>query len=192
MIMTKPISAGIIIAALLVCSAFAQPPNRVSLKLDVSEAEAVLAILAKRAHHEDVTSADCRKLFSTAPYRRLKQRETSMRRPFTDEEFIKFVATLDARREQLRQTLQQWQSANLQAVAERSLGYLPPQASIRSDVYPVIKPESNSFIFEAATAPAIFLYLDPKKSRAEFENHGRTRSTSHGTFQSQCRLRRED
>ena len=170
MIMTKPIFAGIIVAPLLVRSVFAQPPNRVSLKLDASEAEAVLTILDKRAHHEDVTNADWQKLFSTTPYRRLKRRETSMRRPFTDEEFMKFLATLDARREQFRQTLQQWQSANLEAVAERPLGYLPPQASIRSDVYPVIKPQSNSFVFEAATAPAIFLYLDPKKSRAEFEN----------------------
>jgi Putative zinc dependent peptidase (DUF5700) len=170
MIMTKRIFAGAIVAALLACSALAQPPNRVNLKLDASEAEAVLAILDKRAQHEDVADTDWQKLFRTTPYRRLKQRETSMRRPFTDEEFMRFVATLDARREQLRQTLQQWQSADLQAVAQRPLHYLPPEASIRADVYPVIKPQSNSFVFEAATAPAIFLYLDPKKSRAEFEN----------------------
>ena len=170
MIMTKRIFAGVIVAALSACSAFAPLSSRVDLKLDASEAEAVLTILDKRAHHEDVTDADWQKLFSTPPYRRLKQREISMRRPFTDEEFMKFVATLDAPREQLRQTLRQWQSADLQAVARRPLHYLPPQASIRSDVYPVIKPQSNSFVFEAATAPAIFLYLDPKKSRPEFEN----------------------
>jgi Putative zinc dependent peptidase (DUF5700) len=79
------------------------------------------------------------------------------------------VGTLDAHREQLRQTLRQWQSADLQDVAQRPLHYLPPQAHIHADVYPVIKPQSNSFVFESATA-AIFLYLDPKKSRAEFEN----------------------
>jgi len=168
--MTERIFAGVIVAALLACSAFAQPPNRVDLQLDASEAEAVLTILDKRANHEDVIDADWQKLFSTTPYRRLKQRETSMRRPFTDEEFMKFVTTLDPRREQLRQTLQQWLSADLQAVAQRPLHYLPPQASVRSDVYPVIKPQSNSFVFEAATAPAIFLYVDPKKSRAELEN----------------------
>jgi hypothetical protein len=168
--MIKRIFAGGIVAALLASSAFAQLPNRVDLRLDASEAEAVLTILDKRAHYEGVTDADWQKLFSTTPYRRLKQREISMRRPFTDEEFMKFVATLDARREPLRQTLRQWQSADLQAVAERPLHYLPPQASIRSDVYPMIKPQSNSFVFEATTAPAIFLYLDPEKSRAEFEN----------------------
>jgi hypothetical protein len=170
MTITRRISAGGIVAALLACSAFAQPPNRINLKLDASEAEAVLAILDKRAHHADVTEADWQKLFSTAPYRRLKLRETSMGRPFTDEEFANFVTALDARREQLRQTLRQWQSADLQGVAQRPLRYLPPEASIHADVYPLIKPQSNSFVFEPATAPAIFLYLDPKKSRAEFEN----------------------
>jgi hypothetical protein len=170
MINTKRIFAGVILAALLACPAVAQLPNRVNLKLDASEAEAVLTILDKRAHHEDVTDADWQKLFGTTPYRRLKQRETSMRRPFTDEEFTNFVTALDARREQLRQTLRQWQSADLQAVAQRPLRYLPPEASIHADVYPVIKPQSNSFVFEAATAPTIFLYLDPKMSRAQFEN----------------------
>lgn len=124
MIITKRIFAAAIIASLLACSAVAQLPNRVSLKLDASEAEAVLTILDKRAHHEDVSDTDWQKLFDTTPYRRLKQRETSVRRPFTDEEFMKFVAMLDARREQLRQTLQQWQSADLQAVAQRPL-HLP-------------------------------------------------------------------
>jgi len=170
MIMTTRILAGVIVAVLLACSVFAQSPVRVNLKLDASEAEAVLTILDKRAHHEGVTDTDWQKLFSTTPYRRLQQREASTRRPLVDEEFIKFVTKLDSRREQLRQTLQQWQPADLQAVAQRPLHYLPPEATIRCDVYPVIKPQSNSFVFEAATSPAIFLYLDPKRSRAEFEN----------------------
>lgn len=170
MIMSTRILAGIILAALSACSAVAQLPNRVNLKLDASEAEAVLTILDKRAHHEEVSDADWQKLFGTTPYRRLKQRETSMRGPFTDEDFMKFVVTLDNTREVLRHTLQQWQSADLPAVARRPLAYLPPEASIRADVYPVIKPQSNSFVFESASAPAIFLYLDPKKSRSEFEN----------------------
>ena len=170
MIMTQRIFAGVMLAVLLACSTAAQLPDRVNLKLDASEAEAVLTILDKRAHHEDVSGTDWQKLFGTTPYRRLKQRETSMRRPFTDEGFMKFVASLDARREELGRTLKQWQSADLATVARRPLGYLPAEASIRADVYPVIKPQSNSFVFEAATAPAIFLYLDPKKSRSEFEN----------------------
>jgi hypothetical protein len=170
MIRTKRILAGVILTALLACPAVAQLPNRVNLKLDTSEAEAVLTILDKRAHNEDVSDMDWQRLFGATPYRRLKLRETLMHRPFTDEDFKKFVATLDTRREALAHTLQQWKSADLRAVAQRPLGYLPPEANIRAEVYPVIKPQSNSFVFEAATAPAIFLYLDPEKSRSQFEN----------------------
>jgi hypothetical protein len=175
MLMTNRIFAGVLLATLLACPVFAQPTNRVNLKLDGSEAEAVLAILDKRADHEDVTDADWRKLFTTTPYRRLKQRETSMHRPFTDEEFMKFVATLDARRDELRQTLHQWQSADLQAAAQRPLGYLPPQASIRADVYPVIKPASNSFVFEAATAPPSFFTSIRKNRVRSSQTRSRTR-----------------
>ncbi len=51
MIMTKRIFTRISIASLLVCSAVAQSPGRINLKLDSSEAEAVLTILDKRARH---------------------------------------------------------------------------------------------------------------------------------------------
>jgi hypothetical protein len=34
----------------------------------------------------------------------------------------------------------------------------------------VIKPQTNSFVFDTGTDPAIFLYLDPEKSAAKFEN----------------------
>jgi hypothetical protein len=161
---------GVIVAALLAGRALAQPPNPVDLKLNSTEAEAVLDILDKRALHEHLTDADWQKLFSTTPYRRLKQHETSLHQPFTDEDFMKFVATLDARREELRRTLRRWQSSDLPAVAQRSLAYLPPQASIHAEVYPVIKSQSNSFALEPYTTPAIFLYLDPKKTQAQFED----------------------
>jgi Putative zinc dependent peptidase (DUF5700) len=160
----------VIVAAPFTCSVMAQPPDRVKLNFDSSEAEAVLAILDKRALHRGVTDADWHRLFTTAPYRRLKQGETSMGQPFTDEEFTKFVNTLDPGREELWRALRRWQSGDARAAAQRSLAYLPPQASIRADVYPVIKGQSNSFAFEAYTAPAIFLYLDPKKTRAQLEN----------------------
>ncbi len=163
---------GLIFAVLLTCSAFAQPANRVSLNPDSSEAEAVLAILDKRALHERVTDADWQRVFTSTPYRRLKPAQSSRGQPFTDEEFTKFVATLDASREQLRQILRQWQSVDLQAVVQRSLAYLPPQATIRADVYFVIKPQGNSSAFEPdAPAPAIFLDVNPKtKTLEEQEN----------------------
>ncbi len=95
-----------------------------------------------------------------------------MPQPFTDQDFMKFVGTLDASREQLHQSLQQWQSLDLRAVAQRPLAYLPAQATIRGEVYPVIKAHGNSFVFEQYTAaPAIFVYVDPKgRTLAQMEN----------------------
>ena len=46
----------------------------------------------------------------------------------------------------------------------------PTEAYIHAKVFPVIKPITNSFVFETTTDPAIFLYLDPEESAAKFEN----------------------
>ena len=91
-----------------------------------------------------------------------------MRRPFTNDDFKKFVGTLDARRIELRETLASWSKADLRATAQRPLAYLPAEATIRASVYPLIKPQTNSFVFEAGTNPAIVLHLDAKISSAQF------------------------
>lgn len=48
--------------------------------------------------------------------------------------------------------------------------HLPPEARIRATVHVVIKPRTNSFVFEVRTNPAIFLYLDPARTGPQFEN----------------------
>jgi predicted metal-dependent hydrolase len=146
--------------------------GRIQLALDTDEATAVLAILDKLNAKEKITDADWNTLFSTEPYIRLKKREASFHRDFTDEDFKTFVLSpeLSAKREALRQTLEEWKKKDLRASAERVLTYLPEQATIRAKIYPVIKPRTNSFVFETETDPAIFLYLDPAESAAEFEN----------------------
>src|SRR5512147_1943436 len=68
---------------------FAQ--ERVQFKLDTSEAESVLTILNERAAGKTPSEADWKRLFETEPYVRLKKREASMHREFTDEDFKKFV-----------------------------------------------------------------------------------------------------
>jgi hypothetical protein len=174
LIMTGRSLCGAILAALFTCSALAQPSERVVLTLDSSEAEAVLAILDKRALHAEVTDADWQRLLTTTPYRRLKQYEASMPQRLTDKEFAKFVLTLDASREQLHQSLQQWQSLDFRSVAQRPLAYLPPQTTLRAELYPMIRPDSGSagFVFEPySAAPAIFLTIALKeRTRAQVEN----------------------
>jgi len=93
-----------------------------------------------------------------------------MHRPLSDDDFKRFVATLDAHRQELRNTLTSWSQANLTVIAQRPLAYLPAEAKLRAAVYPAIKPQTNSFVFQASTDAAIFLYLGPEESRAQFEN----------------------
>jgi putative zinc-dependent peptidase DUF5700 len=157
---------------LLAAAASAAETERVQLTLDASEAEQVLAIAEKRALGKEVPAADWQSLFASEPYVRLKQRETGLRRDFDDNDFRRFVFSddLGRRAAALRRTLEAWKQADLRAAAARVLPYLPKDARIRAKVYPVIKPKTNSFVFEPATDPAIFLYLDPDQSPSDFAN----------------------
>lgn len=132
----------------------------------------VLAILARKAEGQTASESDWQKLFATEPYIRLKKREAGLKRDFTDEDFKTFVSSPDlaARADALRHTLADWKKADLTASAVRVLAYLPEQARIRAKVFPVIKPITNSFVFETQSDPTIFLYLDPRESAAKFEN----------------------
>ncbi|MBZ5531972.1 MAG: hypothetical protein LAO20_11125 [Acidobacteriia bacterium] len=162
--------------------------QRVQVRMVTDEPEAVLAILSKLgakteaktadtpdaapAASAEITDADWQKLFSSEGYRRLKKREAAMKRAFTDDDFKKFVLSpeLLAKAERLQETLDSWKQADVTVPAELALAYLPESATIRATIYPSIKPHDNSFVFEVATDPAIFLYLDPEVTREEFEN----------------------
>jgi hypothetical protein len=148
------------------------PDDRIDLRLDTSEATAVLSLVAKHATHQHLGEEDWRRLFTSEPYGRLVKREAEMHRAFSDNEFKAFVLSPDLahRAPELRRTLDTWAQADLVAAAERALAYLPKRARIRAKVYPVIKPRVNSFVFEPSTDPAIFLALDPQTSAAQFEN----------------------
>jgi Putative zinc dependent peptidase (DUF5700) len=132
----------------------------------------LLGILSKRSTGQVLTAADWQKSFASEPFMRLKEPEASMHRDFTDEDFKTFVLTdrLLKQAPHLRRTLDAWKKSNMSAIADRILPYLPADASIKATVYSVIKPKSNSFVLEADTSPAIFLYLDPEQSESEFEN----------------------
>jgi hypothetical protein len=103
---------------------------------------------------------------------RLKKREASLHRDFTDDDFRKFVVSEDLARRApaLRRRLDAWAKEDVVAAARRVLPYLPEEAVIRAKVYLVIKPLKNSFVFEVSTDPAIFLYLDPDVTAAKFAN----------------------
>jgi hypothetical protein len=142
----------------------------VNVQVDAGEAEAVLHIVD--AARQRASAVDWNPLLASEGYVRLKKREAAMGLAFEDAEFQRFVLSDDTARRAagLRTTLKVWTHADLTAAANRALAYLPDEARIRATVYPVIKPRENSFVFETDTNPAIFLYVDPAKTRDEFEN----------------------
>jgi hypothetical protein len=153
--------------------------DRIQLTLDTSEADQVLAILALRSQGKPIPDSEWQKLFATAPYQRLKQREKAIGErfhdptvAFTDDDFKRFVLSGDLlpRAAALSSTLEHWKKADLHEDASRALSYLPADAVLHAKVYPIIKPGINSFVWEVATDPTIFLYLDPEVSREKFEN----------------------
>lgn len=167
------------LSTVLLLFSVVQTPDRVQLTFDTSEAEVVLDILALRSQGEPVPDAQWQQLFATTPYRRLKQREKAIGEfvndpsiAFTDDDFKQFVLSEDlrSRAPALSSTLDRWRNADLRTDAARALTYLPPDATIRAQVYPVIKPRRNTFVWEASTDPAIFVYLDPAVSWEKFAN----------------------
>jgi hypothetical protein len=165
--------------ALAVVASVAAPPTygsqearAVEVRIDAGAARAVLTILEKRRAGAAIGDVDWTQLFATAGYRRLKARELAMGREFGDAAFREFVMSGDllARARSLAETLEAWERIDATAAARRALVYLPKGARIRATIFPVIKPRDNSFVFDVATDPAIFLYLDPKVAPEKFEN----------------------
>jgi putative zinc-dependent peptidase DUF5700 len=158
------------LASLLAVTAVAD--DAVHLQIDTTEADAVLAILAKRKDGAPVTDSNWQHLFQTAPYKKLKRREAEMKRPFEDAEFREFVLSEPVlkQRQVLQDTLAAWKRIDLETSARSVLRYLPAQARIRAKVFPVIKPKTNSFVFDLKDDPTIFLYLDPAVSAPQFAN----------------------
>lgn len=162
-----------------------------SLRVVTDEAEAVLAILALRQQGKEPTEAHWRALFASEGYRRLKEREQAMKRPFEDPSFRAFVQSADLLRgaSALRETLGRWRSADLRASARRVSAYLPEGASIRATVYFVIKPRTNSFVFDLGRDPAVFMYVNPAVAPGKLENtvaHELHHVGLHGVLNRRC------
>lgn len=163
--------AQVLFVLLLAVTTASAADARVQIRMDTSEAEAVLAIAVQHNSGQAIAESDWQRLFATEPYVRLKKREAELQRNFTDEQFKKFVLSdIDAKRAaELQRTLEEWKRADLDAAAHRVLAYLPAGSTIRTKVFPVIKWQTNSFVYEVTTDPTIFLYLDPTEGRARFE-----------------------
>jgi Putative zinc dependent peptidase (DUF5700) len=147
-------------------------PRATDLVVVTDEAEAALEILERLQAGRPVDDEAWRRLFAAEGYRRLKSREAAMGRAFEDSSFRRFLLsdTLRVRTAELRATLRQWRRADLGAARAKALAYLPARTPIRARIYLLIKPRTNSFVFQPDTDPAIMLYLDPARTRAQLEN----------------------
>jgi hypothetical protein len=157
------------ILVVVLAAASPAPPE---LVIVTDEAEAAIQILERRQAGRAIEEESWRRLFATEGYRRLKARETAMERSFEDSSFRAFMLsdTLLPRTSALRKTLRAWRKADLGTAGAKALAYLPRGTRLRARVYLLVKPRSNSFVFETETDPAIMLYLDPAKSREQLEN----------------------
>ena len=145
---------------------------RTSVTLVADEPDAALAILAARAEGSVVADSLWEALWSSTGYRRLARRERAMGRSFTDSAFRRFLEsdTLAARRPSLETTLASWKRADVASAARKAAAYLPAGTPLRALLLPLIKPQTNSFVFDVGTdSAAIFLYLDPSVTRAQLE-----------------------
>jgi hypothetical protein len=132
--------------------------------------------LAKKAAGQAVSEDDWQRLFATEPYIRLKKREASMKRDFTNDDFKKFVLSpeLAAKAESLRHTLDDWKKADLNASAARLLTYLPEQATIRAKVFPMIKPRTQQLCLRYRDRPGHFSLLRPSGIHSQVREYGCT------------------
>ena len=162
---------SIILIGLFCACLWAQTPA-LNVRMVTDESEAVLAILAKKKANQPITESDWQRVFQSEGYTRLKQRETSLKRPFEEADFKTFVLSDQSaeRAAALEETFEKWKRADITRAARLALDYLPPGAQIKAKIYPVIKPRENSFVFDITNDPAIFLYVDPQKTREQFEN----------------------
>src|SRR5688572_19553921 len=89
--------------------------QQLDVRLVTDEADAVLAVLAKKRASEPVTEADWARVFSSEGYTRLKKRELGMQRPFEDAEVQKFALSdeLGQRAAALEDTLAKWKRADV-------------------------------------------------------------------------------
>ncbi len=163
----------VLFAAVLAAVAAAGPAAKGDdIRLVTDEADAVLAVLDRLRSGQPAGEDVWRAVFASEGYVRLKKRELSLKRPFEDDAFRAFAASpeLLARADRLAETLERWKKADLKTAVGRARAYLPDGTAIKVKIYPVIKPRENSFVFELDRDPAIFLYLNPDMTAAQFIN----------------------
>lgn len=144
----------------------------VEVRVVLDEADAVVALLERRARGSDPDEEDWRRVEATTGYVRLKRRQESFGADDFDVRFREFLSSEETleRLPELREALVKWRTIDAGGAGALARDYLPQDIRIRATIYPVIKRTPNSFVFELDSDPAIFLYVDPDRTAAQLEN----------------------
>ena len=142
------------------------------VRIMTDEADAALAILDERVRTGAVKPESWDRLWKSEGFVRLKKRQESFGAKDVEKDFRDFLTSAEplSHVRELRQALETWKHLDITAAARRAGAYLSPGLPLRATIYPVIKKSGNSFVFELATNPAMFLYVDPKIGPAKLEN----------------------
>ena len=145
--------------------------DSIRLRLDTGEAEAALAILDARASDGPVPDSLWTLLEQSEGFTRLVEREKSLGRGLSMEDMRGLLTndTILRRREAPRRTLDRGECSGREA-GDRDLAYLPKGTVLEATVYLLIKPRSNSFVFDLSNRPALMLYLDTDVTAPAFAN----------------------
>lgn len=146
--------------------------DSIRLRLDTGEAEAALAILDARASDGRVPDSLWTRLEQSEGFIRLVEREKSLGRGLSMEDMRGLLTndTILGRREALHRTLESWRVLPVGEAGARALAYLPRGTVLEATVYLLIKPRSNSFVFDLSNRPALMLYLDTDVTAPAFAN----------------------
>jgi hypothetical protein len=152
--------------------------DAVLVSVITDQADAVLRILEARAAGELVDEDAWQALLASEGYRRVMEREAALDRQlgidrgYTDESFRQWLESDTALTDLPGQArvLATWHEVDGAAAGRRALAYLPDSAVLRATIYPIIRKQTNSFVWDLSGDPAIFMHVGPGSNRAEIES----------------------
>jgi hypothetical protein len=175
-------SAGVLLAflACMTCDSSAKPAGAgaVHVSVDTDQADAVMRILEARADGEPVPEEAWQAILASEGYRRVMEREAAIDsqlgidRGYTDDAFRQWIES-DTTLTDLADrgpALAIWHRVDGEAAGKRALAYLPDTAVLRATIYPIIRKQNNSFVWDLTGDPAIFMYVEPGATREEVED----------------------
>ena len=151
--------------------------STIKVRVDGTQAEAALDLLAARARGEAVPASSWARVFESEGYRRALEREQAiderlgLDRGYSDESFLAWAES-EAALEGLagrKRTLAAWADVDVDAAAARAMAYLPPEVRLVATVYPIVRPQLNSFVWDLPNNPAIFMSVGTGVSAEELE-----------------------